>query len=215
MIRTDSSRAALRSILNRAASFSAAALYEAGGRVGALPCSIKPVSPGWQVCGPAFPVLVRAGDNLWLHQAIYTAKPGDILVVSTSGHYEAGYWGEVMTRAAIHRKIRGVVIDGCCRDISVVKRLRLPIFSRGACIRSTSKEGGMGGVKLPIEIGDTKIEVGDLVRGDSDGVVVIPRVGILETLQEAHNRVTKEANVMRMLRNGRTTMEVFGWRPPV
>jgi 4-hydroxy-4-methyl-2-oxoglutarate aldolase len=199
--------------IEEAATFSTATLHEAADKVGALPSAIKPINPQWEICGLAFPVLVAPGDNLWLHHAIYMAQPGDILVVSTCGHYEAGYWGEIMTRAALLKRIGGVVIDGCCRDIMALRSLGLPIFSRGACIRGTSKGGGRGGVKIPIQIADAPIEPGDLTRGDEDGVVVIPKAIVPSVLKKARDKVAMEAQALQEISDGRTTLEVFGWRP--
>lgn len=71
--------------LDAARSLSSATLHEAAGRIGALPALIKPVAPGGRLCGPAVTVHSPGGDNLWLHRALYVAKPGDVLVVHVGG----------------------------------------------------------------------------------------------------------------------------------
>ena len=99
-------------LVQRAAQFSAATLGEAVGKRTDLPAAIKPIAPNMRVCGPALTVSSPPMDNLTIHQTIYRAAPGDVLVVEVSGHYEAGYWGEIMTHAALNRRIAGLVIDG-------------------------------------------------------------------------------------------------------
>jgi 4-hydroxy-4-methyl-2-oxoglutarate aldolase len=99
-------------LIQRASQYSTATLHEAFEKKGALPSGLKPITPEFRICGPAFTVSSPPGDNLMLHQAIYMAKPGDILVVEVSGYYEAGYWGDIMTHAAMQRGIKGLIIDG-------------------------------------------------------------------------------------------------------
>ena len=94
-------------LLSEAAEISTATMHEAGGKIGALPSAIKPASPEFEVCGPAYPVSGPAGDNLWLHRAIADAEPGDVLVAYLEDHHEAGYWGEIMSTAAMARNLGG------------------------------------------------------------------------------------------------------------
>jgi 4-hydroxy-4-methyl-2-oxoglutarate aldolase len=103
-------------LIERAQHLSAASLHEASGKQGALPPAIKPLSPAFRLYGWAFPVSSPLADNLWLHRAIYEAAAGDVLIVYTNGFSEAGYWGEIMTQAAIGRKLAGLEIDGGVRD---------------------------------------------------------------------------------------------------
>ena len=155
--------------------------------------------------------MCSVGDNLWLHRAIYAAKPGDILIVNTNGHYEAGYWGEVMARAAMERKLGGVVVDGCVRDSKRLTEIKLPVFSRGLCLSGTKKDKlAWGGINLVISIGEVVINPGDLVAGDPDGVVVIPKSILEETLREARAREGRERQIIRELRRGARTLDLLG-----
>ena len=198
--------------LKTAAAISTATMHEAGGKIGALPSGIKQAHPSFEVCGPAFPVMGPPGDNLWLHRGIALAKPGDVLVISVNGHYEAGYWGEIMSTAAIAQKLGGMVIDGCVRDASILPKVGFPVFARGFCMRGTGKDfNGQGTLGHPIGIGDIRIEPGDLVRGDADGVCVVPLARFDEVMKKSQERDTKEAGVMDRLRKGETTMAVYGW----
>ncbi len=197
-------------LIQRAADFSTATLGEASGKAIDLSSAIQPISPRMKLCGPAITVSSPARDNLTLHQAIYVAHPGDVLVVEVSGLYEAGYWGEIMTQAALHRKIAGLVIDGCVRDSDAIEETGFPVFARGLCIRGTAKRG-KGRINRPITIGEVRIMPGDLVVGDRDGVVVIPQPEILQILAEAEKRNQKESWVKDELAAGKTSLEIYGW----
>ncbi|WP_067929419.1 4-carboxy-4-hydroxy-2-oxoadipate aldolase/oxaloacetate decarboxylase [Alicyclobacillus shizuokensis] len=194
----------------KAQGYSSATLHEAAGQRGALPSAIKPLEPDWKVCGRAVPVSSPPGDNLWLHRAIYAAQPGDILVVHTGGAYEYGYWGDVMTTAALARGLGGLVIDGCVRDGKVLRELGFPIFARGLCIRGTRKDpSGAGSIRLPIRIDDAVVQDGDLVVGDADGVVVVPQADVEATLVRAQQRERHEEEVRVLLRRGASTLDIY------
>lgn len=190
-----------------------ASLYEAAGKIGALPSAIKPLTPGFRLFGPAFPVQSPPADNLWLHRAIYEAEPDEILIVHVGNHYEAGYWGEVMTTAALTRKLGGLVIDGGVRDSQRLIELGFPVFSRTICIRGTAKDPeGEGSLGEPVRFGDVVVHRGDLVLGDADGVVVIPAGLAQEAVKKARDRETLEAAMMERLRNGETTLDILKLR---
>jgi 4-hydroxy-4-methyl-2-oxoglutarate aldolase len=190
--------------------YSTATLYEASGQRGALPFAIKPVAKNFKIAGRAFTVSCGAKDNLWLHRGIYAAQLGEILVVSTNNAYEAGYWGEIMTYAALQRKLGGLVIDGCVRDIEQLEILKFPIFARGLCIKGTTKDkesqGNMGG---NVQIGDVSIVTGDFIFGDRDGVIAVPQQILPDVIEKAKERENKEAKIIEALKSGATTLEIY------
>ncbi len=192
------------------AGFSAATLHEAGGKP--LPSSIKPIVAAWRVCGPAVTVRTAPGDNLWLHRALAFAGAGDVLVVDVGGRAEAGYWGEIMTVAALARGLAGLVIDGCVRDGERLARAGFPVFACGLCVRGTTKAPrARGFINREVRIGDVVVAPGDLVRGDRDGVVSVPRGRLARVVAAAKAREAKEARIKAGLRAGRTTLEIYGW----
>jgi 4-hydroxy-4-methyl-2-oxoglutarate aldolase len=196
----------------RAAAISTATLHEAGGQIGVLPPQIKPVDPSFAICGPAVTVHSPPGDNLWLHRAIAIAAPGDVLVVFVDGVYEHGYWGEIMSTAARARQLGGLVIDGCVRDGAILERVGFPVFARGLCIRGTGKNfQARGWINHPLLIGDVSVEPGDLIVGDTDGVVAISRVNVAKTIDASLAREEKEAGIMEQLRAGSTTIDLYNW----
>jgi 4-hydroxy-4-methyl-2-oxoglutarate aldolase len=189
--------------------FDTATVHEASGGRGALSSRIKPIDPLSQLCGPAVTVACRPGDNLILHQAIYAANPGDVLVVTVGGYEEAGPWGEVMTVAAQARGIAGLIIDGSVRDSRSIIELKFPVFSKSLCIKGTTKDS-LGLINHPLIIGGITVHPGDLVLGDADGVVVVARQEIEKVLSACQLRAAKEEKIIAELKNGKSTLELYG-----
>jgi 4-hydroxy-4-methyl-2-oxoglutarate aldolase len=189
-----------------------ATAHEAAGRIGALPSAIRPVgAPGLTMYGPAYTLLCGPRDNLALHHALAQAPPGSVLVCQTGGYHEAGYVGEVMVRAAIARGLAGLVLDGCVRDAEAIAALRWPVFARGLSVVGTSKDPALPqarNCRLRFD-GFLDVDPGDLVLGDADGVVVIPRARAAEVLAASAAREEKERDVFRRLEAGETTLDVY------
>jgi 4-hydroxy-4-methyl-2-oxoglutarate aldolase len=193
--------------------FGTATIHEAAGRIGALRSEIQAVAPSMRIAGPAFTVRTPPGDNLWIHRAVYSAKPGDVLVVATGdAHALWGYWGEILSIAAIERGLGGLVLEGGSRDHDQLEALGFPVFSLGACIRGTIKDLHLTGPWLNggVEIGEVFVAPGDLVVGDADGVAVVPHSQVSDVIVAARQRVAKEQSMMDQLRAGRTTLELLG-----
>jgi regulator of RNase E activity RraA len=129
---------------------------------------------GLRICGVAVTVSARPGDNLMVHKALEIAKPGDVVVVSTNGNTTSAVFGELMGHTAAGAKLGGIVIDGAIRDVEGLTALGMPVYSRsvnpGAC-----DIDGPGEINVPISCGNTAVLPGDIIVGDEDGVVVIPR----------------------------------------
>ncbi len=188
-----------------------ATLHEAAGQIGALPAAIQNVTTGLHIAGTALTVSGPPGDNLWIHRAVYASEPGDVLVISVSGAYEAGYWGEILSWAAKARGIGGVVLDGCVRDSSRLVDIGVPVFARGLCIRGTTKlADGTGEINGVLTLGATDVNPGDLVIGDEDGLVVLPTGRVDEVLSKAQVRAEREAEIIASLRAGSRTLDLYG-----
>jgi 4-hydroxy-4-methyl-2-oxoglutarate aldolase len=195
----------------RATQLGTATLHEAAGRIGALPSAIKPSAPSFRLAGPALTVHSPPNDNLWIHRAMTVANPGDVLVVYASGFYEAGYWGEIMSTAAAAARLGGLVIDACVRDGALLEEIGFPVFSRGLCISGTGKDfGATGWINKPVMMGDVLVKPGDLIVGDVDGVVAIPREHVDAVLTASEQREATERGIVSRLRAGETTLSVFG-----
>jgi 4-hydroxy-4-methyl-2-oxoglutarate aldolase len=195
-----------------AAKLPTATLHEAAGKIGALPSVIKPVAPQFKFAGSALTVHSPGGDNLWLHRGLEVAQPGDVMVVFANGAHEHGYWGEIMTTMAKVRGMAGLVIDACVRDGVLLGEIGFPVFARGLCIQGTGKDfGAIGWLNHPVLIGDVVVHAGDLVVGDTDGVVAIPQAHAAEVVLAAHKREADEAAILKRLEAGEATMQIYGW----
>ncbi|MEM8861298.1 MAG: 4-carboxy-4-hydroxy-2-oxoadipate aldolase/oxaloacetate decarboxylase [Chloroflexota bacterium] len=191
--------------------FGTATIHEALGKIGALPSGIKPLNASSRICGPAVTVHTMPRDNLVLHRAIAMAEAGSVIIAHCSGFYEAGYWGDLMGTAAQVRQLEGLVIDGCVRDAAELDEMGFPVFCRGLCIHGTTKFG-KGTINEPIAIGDVPIQAGDIVVGDRDGVVIVPKDRIAEAIEMSAEREAKEEEVRNQLKAGKTSLEIYGWQ---
>jgi 4-hydroxy-4-methyl-2-oxoglutarate aldolase len=189
--------------------FDAATLYEAAGQTGMVDPAIRPAWPGAALCGPAATVRCPPGDNLALHQAVAAAQPGVVLVASVGGYRMAGAWGEVLTVAAQARGIAGLVIDGAVRDIDAIAERRFPVFSRSLAIGACTKER-RGALNIPLLFGGLMVRPGDVVAGNSDGLVVIEQDKAEEVSRAAVERRRREQTLFEELSKGRTTLELLG-----
>jgi 4-hydroxy-4-methyl-2-oxoglutarate aldolase len=200
-------------IYRAAALYSSATLLEANGGRGALLSDLRPIDPQRKLSGRALPVECAAGDNLWLHRALLKANAGDVLVCTVAGDYERGYWGEILTCAAMVKGVVGLVIDGGVRDADRIEALGFPVFARRLCIRGTTKQpDAPGSVGDRVSIGGCPVSLGDLILGDRDGVVAVGATEIRSVLAAAADREAKEQTILQRLRGGETTLEVYGWK---
>ncbi|MEW6229380.1 MAG: 4-carboxy-4-hydroxy-2-oxoadipate aldolase/oxaloacetate decarboxylase [Bacillota bacterium] len=195
-----------RTLVEQFRSLSAATVHEASGRKGAVDCLIKPVGKGGKICGPAFTVACAPGDNLMLHKALERAQPGDVIVASTGGAYDYGYWGGLMSVSAVARELGGLAIDGCIRDSDDIVKLGFPVFCRGYAIRGTTK-ATLGLVNYPIVFGGVSVDPGDIILGDSDGIVVVKRNECLDVLEKSLKRVSTEAEKASILGKGASSVK--------
>lgn len=195
-------------LVKRLSDYGTATIHEAAGQIGALPGSIKPISQDMKLCGTVYPLHCLAGSNINLHEVIYQAEAGDILVGSIDNFPDAGYWGDILTCAAQERGIKGLVLDGCVRDADDIDALNFPVFSRGLNILGTGKERG-GNIGSSIKIGDVDIKLGDVIVGDRDGVVIIPADRLEEVIAASIAREEKEDDVRRRLKNGESSLEIY------
>jgi 4-hydroxy-4-methyl-2-oxoglutarate aldolase len=161
------------------------------------------------VAGPALTVDTKPADNLAVQYAVSTAQPGDVLVVDAKAFLEAGPWGDILTVYAQQVGIAGLVIDGSVRDSRDIVALGFPVFSRGVSIKGTGKHQP-GTINQPIACGGVRIEPGDLIVADADGVVAVPGADIDRVHELAAERERKEASFRAALRNGERLIDLMG-----
>jgi len=192
------------------AELGAATLGESGGRP--MHPRIRPVWPGARLAAPAVPVRCTPGDNLAIHVAVANATAGAALVVDVGAMTDLGYWGEVLTTAALARGIAGLVIDGGVRDVDALERLGFPVFARLVALPGATKRQP-GSIGATAHVGDVDVSLGDWVVGDADGVVVVPGASLGDVAGAGRARADKEARMFDALRSGATTIELLGLDP--
>jgi regulator of RNase E activity RraA len=154
--------------------------------------AVKPIyHPMRQLLGTAVTVKARPGDNLMAMKAIDEARPGDVLVISSDGEANLSVWGGVMAAMAVRRGIAGVVTDGLVRDVAQIRHTGLPVWATGLTPAGPTKDGP-GQINTAIACGNVIVRPGDIVLGDEDGVVVIPREDAEMVLQAVRARQARE-----------------------
>lgn len=126
------------------------------------------------MAGPVCTVKVFPGDNLMIHKALDVAKPGDIIVVDTSGSQRNAVLGDLVANKAKHRGIQGFVIDGLIRDLPGVIEAGLPIYARGVTPFGPLHRGP-GELNYSISCGGIVVNPGDIIVADRSGVAVVRR----------------------------------------
>lgn len=165
-------------------------------RVNCMNARIIPMNTA-PLCGSAFTVKVRAGDNLLFHKAIDLAQPGDIIVVDAQGELSYAITGELMMNWCRRRGISGLIVDGCIRDINAVRQMAdFPVYAVGVNPNGPLKEGG-GEINFPVMCGGLVVNPGDIVVGDADGVVAIRPEDAPTVLKNALAQNAKEAQIMK------------------
>ena len=136
-------------------------------------------------------------------------KRGDVVVTNTDFALRNAPWGELMSTAASCRGAAGAIIDSCVRDVKKIFETKLPVFAAAISPLDSAGRGRVVSYDEPVECGGVHVETGDLVVGDYDGVVVVPRAVEKPVLERAFDKVTKENVTRSELLQGRTLKEVY------
>lgn len=178
-------------IVNKARLLNSTLLSDAQNYGGAMDYEIKPVSNISIMAGTAVTVNVSPGDNLYLHQAIYSSDQGYVLVIDGKNDKNNAYLGELMAFAAEAKGLNGIIIDGLVRDKSVLQNINIPIFAKGF-VPTGPHKNGPGQINVSISCGGVTVNPGDLVVGDEDGVTIVPRDKISEVFIRAEKKKSYE-----------------------
>ena len=197
--------------LNAFAAAGVSTVHEALGRRGFLGVDIRPIQTDVSTAGNAVTVLSHPGDNMMIHAAIEVCQTGDILVVTNTGPSSHGMFGDLLATSLKVRGVRGLVIDAGVRDVSALREMGFPVWSRYVSPQGTEK-ATPGSVNVPVTIGGVSIEPGDVVCADDDGVVIVPRVDIPACLTASRSRLAREEAKRARLANGELTLDMDGIR---
>lgn len=184
-----------------AAQFGSSLIADVAGRRGALNGRIQGISKTMKFAGPALTVEVRPGDNLMVHAALALAKPGDVIVVDGGGYLGAALTGFLMVSQAKFSKLAAFVIDGAVRDIEETCNDGFPVFAAGANPNGPTK-AITGKVNWAVSVGGVAVNPGDLVVGDADGVVAVPREKVEEVVAAVQAKLDAEQQFLKALAEG-------------
>lgn len=172
------------------------------GRAALMSARMRPLKEGQKIAGPAVTAFCWPGDNLMMHRALYLAKPGDVLVVVCQAELSGAQWGDLATRYALQKGLAGVVVQGCARDVDQVRALGLPVWSTHIWPIHPDKSGH-GFVNAPVVCEGVNVRPGDLVVGDGDGVICVPRDDAARVVAAAQAKMRKEDEGRREGARGR------------
>lgn len=163
---------------------------------------LRPMHDGSPMIGVAVTVKTRPGDNLMIHHAMDISGAGDIIVVDAGGDLTNSLMGEMMMNYAASRGIAGFVLDGAIRDADVIRQGSMPIFAAGVTHRGPYKTGP-GEINCAIAIDGMVVNPGDIIIGDADGVLCIPKAEAKAILIAAEEKCAQEERTRIAIREGR------------
>ncbi len=197
--------------VERLGAYGVATVHEAQGRTGLMHPYMRPIYPSAQAAGTAVTVLAHPGDNMMIHAALDTVRPGDVLVVAVSADCTDGYFGDLLAESCRAHGVRGLVIDAGVRDTRDLTEMAFPVWSRAVHSKGTVKETP-GSVNIDVVCAGARVRPGDAVIGDADGVCVVAREDVGAVAEAAQARIDKEETKRARLKAGELGLDMDGLR---
>jgi len=188
-----------------------ATVHEAQGRRGLMKPYLRPIFAAAKASGPAVTVLCHPGDNLMIHAAVEVCRPGDVMVVAVVAESTDGMFGELLATSLRAHGVAGLVIDAGTRDVEDITAMNFPVWSRAISAQGTVKETA-GSVNVDVVCAGAIVHPGDVIVGDADGVVVVPRAHAAQIAALGEQRRAKEERSRERLRSGELGLDMYGLR---
>jgi 4-hydroxy-4-methyl-2-oxoglutarate aldolase len=192
--------------------YGVATIHEAQDRTGLMAPYMRPIWTGAHISGTAVTVSVPPCDNWMIHVAVEQCQPGDIMVIAPTSFSDAGYFGDLLGASLKANGVTGVVLDGGCRDVAVLKAAGFPVWSKAISAQGTVKET-LGDVNVPIVCGGQIVSPGDVIIADDDGVVVVPRDAAADIAAKSATREAREDQIRLRYETGELGIDMNNMRP--
>jgi 4-hydroxy-4-methyl-2-oxoglutarate aldolase len=199
------------SVLAGLAALGVSTVHEADQRRGALDPAIRPIQAGARIAGSAITVLCPPGDNLMIHAAVETCRPGDVLVVATTSPSTDGMIGELLATSLRAHGVIGIVTAAGIRDVAELRAMEFPVWARAISPQGTTK-ASPGSVNVPVVCGGQTVHPGDAIVADDDGAVVVGRARAGAVLAAAQARAANEHTKRARLAAGELGVDMYGLR---
>lgn len=191
--------------------YGTATIHEAMGRRGLMLPYMRPIYDSARVCGTAVTISSQPGDNLMIHAALDVCQPGDVLVVTVTSESTDGMFGELLGVSARAQGVEGLIIDAGVRDTAELTEMDFPVWAKAISSKGTVK-ATPGSVNLPVVCAGALVHPGDIIVGDRDGVVVVPKGVAEEVAKQSETRTQKENVTRERLASGELGLDIYGLR---
>ena len=202
------------STISELARLGSATVYEAGGRGGYVDADLYQAVPGSRAAGPARTVVCGQDDNLMVHAVMAEVQPGEVIVLTMPEPRPVALVGDLLATQAQVAGAAAILVDASIRDVEELAEMGLPIWARWVRVKG-AKKATAGQINVPVTVGGARIDPGDVLVLDADGVAVVPADRVDEVLEASLAREQKERVKRAKLQSGEKSYDLDGLRAVV